>query len=112
MLKDIPTKIYRALNRYTFLARARDVLTHTPRHALHWYALVLGGTIVTMIYLVISWSLFMSVSASGEATPTQTGRVATIDLAKLTEALDTYRTRLEHFEQLKRHAPSVVDPGR
>ena len=105
-------KIKQRIKENSHVASFLAVLSHTPRHLVHWYALLLLGILVSLVLSVIAWAAFVGGTDLFGAQLPGDSSGTTFNQEELQEILDTYKTQRESFEVLKRNVPSIIDPGR
>lgn len=105
-------RIRKKLLQYEFFRRVVEVLERTPMHAVHWYALMAVGLVVTVVNVGLAWFVFTSVSVNSDGLLGKSVKAATINRAELQESLEVYRARTLELEQLKEVPSQIIDPGR
>tara|TARA_B100000745_G_scaffold53689_1_gene31871 strand:- start:3164 stop:3502 length:339 start_codon:yes stop_codon:yes gene_type:complete len=86
-----------------------DGIQHTPRHAIHWYIVLVIFVLISSSTVLIS--LFVAPYTRFDthtADETQQEAVS-IDIEKLNEVVEIVRLRKTTYEQLLTNTPEVID---
>ncbi|PCI30855.1 hypothetical protein COB52_00800 [Candidatus Kaiserbacteria bacterium] len=109
-MKTITHKIRKYLGQYKYLQNFFEVLERTPRYAIHWYAMLVFGVLITLSTVVVAWVVFPRVALKVNEEIVIT--VDTVKASELQEVLDSYEIREIKFKRLKLNPTEITDPGR
>ena len=112
MFKDTLAHIQESLLRYEPYARMSQMLTRTPSYALHWYALLVTGLLLTIVTVAIAGFQFTRVGVATSDAIEQQVAATTINRQELKDVLEQYRTQASEAKQLQTSVPRIIDPGR
>ncbi len=112
MMNLLQEKVYGYVTRYAWAVHMVQVLERTPRHAIHWYALLLLGLVIVLINVGLAWWAFIGADTESVYGATHRVEATTIQRGELERVLETYEAKTATFEAYQQRVPAVIDPGR